>query len=603
MANRFPHIIKSNKGTQQPNNCIWFDTETKHRTDMNGKQYHYLWFGWAVYQRRKEGEKWCAPEWFRFTEINQFWEWVIEKTREKTRLYIFAHNGGFDLPVMNAFTQLPERDFILHSAIADAPPLVLTWKNGSRTIKFVDTLNIWRMPLAKIGESIGKRKIAMPLKSASTEEWDVYGKQDTEIIRCVVLAWLSFLRENDLGGFAPTLASQAMNAYRHRFMHTPIFITDRVQALEIDRESYLGGRTECFKMGVFRGDFYYLDFNSMYPSVMFTEEFPNKLLGTYARCTFQELKKWLDTKSVVAQVTINTEEPVYPIVQNGKLVFPVGSFKCVLAGPELSYALENHHIQTLGLCNVYTRAPLFKDFIAFMYTERMKAKADGDEVNTWLYKIMMNSLYGKFGQRGRRYEKEENCDPNDLQVWTELDVETGVITKWRSFGGITQQWIEEGESRESFPAIASYVTSFARLKLWGAINTAGRDNVYYCDTDSLVVNKCGYDLLRDNLSETTLGFLKLEKRLSYLDIRGPKDYTFNENHVVKGIRKNANWLTDTVAEQDYFVGLKGLMREYTLNAPVVYTINKVNVRNYTKGVIADNRDVLPFRLIADENSR
>lgn len=596
---RRPHIVKVNKAVQQPNNIIWFDTETKFNTTAGGVDIHHLWFGWACFQRREHGELWSLPEWFRFTNIDQFWTWVITKTRQKTRLYIFAHNGAFDLPVMDAFLELPSRGFLLKSAIADAPPLALTWKLGNRTIAFVDTLNIWRLPLSSIGESIGEPKLPMPTDTAPRAEWDTYGKQDTEIIRRVTLAWLAFLRQHDLGGFAPTLASQSMNAYRHRFMSHKIYITDRERALELDRASYLGGRTECFKIGEYKGEFFHVDVNQMYPSVMFEHEFPYKLLGTYSDVTFKELKNWLQTKAVVGEVTITTDAPVYPIVREGKLIFPVGTFECVLAGPELSYALEKGHVVEIGLCNVYAQAPLFRDYVAFMFVRRQEAKAANNDVDSWLFKIMINSFYGKWGQRGRRYETVGYCDPAILDTTPSINADTGKITKQRKFGGIHQVWVDEGESRESFPAIASYVTSHARLKLWEVICLAGRENVYYCDTDSVVLNALGRDRIAHLMHDTSLGFWKLEKTLSRIVLNGPKDYIFDNVKRVKGVRASAEWHTDSIATQAHFVGLRGLMNDYNLRAPVVFPVTKVQIRNYTKGIIQDNGDVLPLRLSSE----
>jgi len=209
---------------------------------------------------------------------------------------------------------------------------------------------------------------------------------------------------------------------------------------------------------------------------------------------------------------------------------------------------------------------------------------------------MMNSLYGKFGQRGRRFEIVDECDPNDVSTWSQIDADTKEITHWRSFGGIVQQWIDEGEGRESFCGIASYVTSFARLKLWNAIDLAGRDNCYYCDTDSLVINSAGYERVKHLMDPDKLGWWKLESIFKSLVLNGPKDYIFDDTKKVKGIRKNAIWHTDSIASQDYFVGLKGLIRSNNLANPVVYPITKVNARRYTKGVIDDDFNVLPLRL-------
>ncbi|MFQ6006779.1 MAG: DNA polymerase, partial [Woeseia sp.] len=489
------HYIQGNKSNEQPNNIVWFDTETKFKVRPDKRQYHYLWFGWACYQRRSCGEAWSQPQWYRFTSIDDFWTWCLDRARAKTRLYLMSHNGAFDLPVMHTFTELPARGFRLTSAIADAPPMILSWRCDKRTIKYVDTLNIWRLPLAKVGKSIGIAKLPMPKPNASKAAWDEYGKQDVEVIRQATIRWLRFLRANDLGGFSPTLASQAFKAYRHRFMPCKILIDTSIEPTTLAREAYLGGRCECFRIGTYRGEFYYLDVNSMYPSVMRDGYFPCKLLDYCDRPTHKELAKWLRTRAVVCDCVIDTREPAYPVLHQGRLCFPTGRFRCALTSPELEYALAQGHIVSMAWAAIYERAQLFKGFVDFSIGERHKAIAAGNETDSWFFKRMGNSLYGKFGQRGRRYDECDICDPNEVQVWTDIDLDSGEVKHYRKFGGIVQHWIDEGESRESFPAIAAHVTAYARQKLYAAIRQAGRRNCLYCDTDSLVVNRTGYSRL------------------------------------------------------------------------------------------------------------
>lgn len=591
---RIPHILKNNHSCESPANVIWFDTETKHKTDSEGRQHHYLWFGWACYQRREKGQTWSNPEWFRFDSIPVFWEWVNSKARKKTRLYLFAHNGGFDLPVMHAFTELPKMGFDMKSAVADAPPLVITWKMESRTIRFVDTLNIWRMSLAKIGESIGHDKLPMPAPKASKADWDAYGKQDTEIIRIACLEWWAFLIEFDLGGFAPTLASQAFNAYRHRFMHTPIFIDVKEKALALARSAYVGGRTECFNIGHMKGDFYYIDFNSMYPAVMQKEKFPFRLIGNYQRPTKKELADWQEHFSILAEVTITTDLPIYPVIRDKKLIFPIGTFKVTLAHPEYCEAVLRGHVDEVHQVCLYQSEQLFKSFIDTMYELRLKAKAENNETKSWLFKILQNSLYGKFGQRGRRFEEIDTCEPNLIEVWDEYDADTHELLKFRKFGGVVQQWIDEDESRNSFPAIAATVTSYARVKLFKAIEQAGFDNVFYCDTDSLVTNAIGFKRLSKLIDDKKLGYLKLEKRFTEMEIYSPKDYVFGNVCRTKGVKANALWLNRNTVEQDQFTGFKGLLRSKNLESPVVYKITKKLSREYNKGIVTKSGKVEPF---------
>lgn len=576
-----------------PSNCIWVDTETKYKLDGEGRQHHYLWFGWACYQRREKGKEWSKPEWLRFETIAEFWEWLNSKCRKKTRLYLFAHNGAFDLPVLHAFTEVPKLGFKLKSAVADAPPLILTWRGDKRTIKFIDTLNIWRQPLEQIGKMIGHKKLRMPDPDAPQADWNAYGKQDVEVIRQAVLAWLDFLVENDLGYFSPTLASQAFNTYRHRFMKTPIFIDAKDNALEISRAAYVGGRTECFKLGHHRGEFYYIDVNSMYPAVMRANLYPSRLVSVYGRPDTSELTKWAAMFTMVGEVDIKTTLPIYPVIMAGKLVFPIGEFTATLAHPELLCAIERGHAQKVHRVACYEKAELFTEFIDEIYAMRLKAKADGNAVQSWMFKILMNSLYGKFGQRGRRFETIDECDPNEIDAWLEVDADTGDVRNLRKFGGIVQEWISEDESRHSFPAIAATVTSYARQLLWDAIETAGRENLYYCDTDSMVVNRAGFDRIQHLMDDSRLGYWKLEETFSELTIYGPKDYVFGSTARTKGVRANALWLSPNRIEQDRFVGLKGLLREKNLTGPIVHKIEKQLSREYTKANVYADGSVSP----------
>jgi len=615
---RVPHYISHNKAAQIPSNCVWFDTETKQTKNEKQQDKHHLWFGYACYQRRLKGEKWEPEQWLRFDKIKPFWLWVTERARTKTRLYLFAHNGAFDLPVMNAFSELPKLDFELLNAIVDSGVLIITWckwdyfgadltvvdyekrKSMKRkriaTIKFVDTINIWGMPLEQIGDSIQLPKLPMPKKTASRQKWDAYGKRDVEVIRQAVLKWFKFLRDNDLGGFAPTIASQAMAAFRHRFMKHPIFIDCNQDALDVARQAYLGARTECFKIGHFTGEFYYLDFNSMYPSVMREHEFPCKLVGVYRHLNLKKLEEWRQYFDVIVDLDLQTNEAAYPLVHDDKLVFPVGRFSTLLCGPEFDYAMAHGHVTRIEAVAVYERAPLFKEFVDAIYALRAEAKRRDDYVGDWLAKHLLARFYGKFAQRGRVFETIGTCDPDIIEVIPDKIYGSDKVVMIRRFGGLVQELKYESESRESFPAISAFITSYARMKLYAAICKAERVNCYYCDTDSLVVNAQGYANLKDDLDDDKLGCLSLEKEFKDLTIYGLKDYTFDNISRTKGVRANALWLNEHKIEQVQFVGLAALMKTHQLSSPISFTQTKRLKRVYTKGHVLASGSVRPLRL-------
>lgn len=596
---RFAHYLHGNKASQIPSNVVWFDTETKPKVDADGREHHYLWFGYACYQRRTKETRWEPGQWCRFESIDAFWEWVIARCRKQTRLYLFSHNGGFDLPVVDAFIKLPEYGFKLTSAIVDDPPIILTWKKDGMTIRFVDTLNIWQLPLEVVGESIGVKKLPMPVASASPEKWDAYGKQDVEVIRQVCLAWFEFIRTNDFGGFSPTLASQAFNTYRHRFMKYPIFIDANEKAIDMSRKAYVGGRVECFKIGTYRGKFYYIDVNSMYPSVMQSGLFPSRLVGVYVRPSKVEIEQWLKDWCMIVECDIDTDQPAYPIIDNKKLIFPVGQFRVHLAKPEFEHAYRSGHVRKIHRVALYDASPLFKDYVDHIYALKLAAKQAGNEVQVWFYKRLLNALYGKFGQRGRVYETVDTCDPREVGVDIEINAETREVEHYRFFGGIVQKLRTEGESRDSFPAIAAHVTSYARLKLWLAKKQAGAENVYYCDTDSMVVSEQGFANLRCEIRSNTLGMWSVERELTDITLHGAKDYQFGTIVRTKGVRPSALWTDRNTVEQDHFIGIKGLMQLGTLSAPIVYKQTKHLKRIYSKGRVDPLGNVTPWNFPGD----
>lgn len=592
---RRPHYLKQNNSSEYPRHCVWLDTETDPVQIAPDTIKHVLKFGWACYRRRSRGHKWGKPQWYRFTTLEQFWLWLTEHIGPKEAYTLFAHNGSFDLPVLDAFNWLQDEGWQLKNAVIESPPIILKWTKDGRAIKFIDTLNIWRMSLAAIGESIGIPKMDFPDENASPEYWDAYGKNDVLIIMEAIIKWFDFLREHELGGFAPTLASQAMRAYRHRFMKHKILIDDDEIALGMARAAYHGGRTECFFIGEVKGPLYQLDINSMYPDVMHKENMPTKLIGVYRRVKHLELAKLLQSCSVVAEVTVEVDVPVFPQYIDGKLIFPVGTFDTVLTTPELKHGLENGYITAIDKVAIYEQAIIFKEYVDYCYNLRQQAKAKGDTAAWFYIKIMMNSLYGKFGQRGRIYETIEQVNSKAINAWTEIDADTMQVIHYRQFAGQVQQLIEEPESRDSHPAIAAHVTAYARMAMWHIYQQAGLENCYYSDTDCVVVNQTGFDRLHSLIDERTLGKLKLEQTIAHASIRGAKDYQFDSTERIKGVRKNATWLNTNTVQQEQWAGLKGLMAKGDLTAPTTKTLVKHLKRIYTKGQVSSSGRVVPYK--------
>jgi hypothetical protein len=152
------------------------------------------------------------------------------------------------------------------------------------------------------------------------------------------------------------------------------------------------------------------------------------------------------------------------------------------------------------------------------------------------------------------------------------------------------------ESYDSFPAIAAHVTAYGRAVLWRLMSLAGKGNYYYCDTDSLIVNATGFKRLRSEMSDTDLGKLKVVETMQRMAIYGLKDYETGQKVVTKGIRSNAEKLSDGVYRQDRWPSIQGMLRAGTSE---VYTVSKTVKhlsRTYEKGTVLPDGRVIPFVL-------
>lgn len=590
---RFMPLNRRNTG---PTRCIWVDTETLSTEESPGLDRHDLWFGWACYSRRHREGKWSEPEWFRFETPEEFWTWCLQHVPARTALYLFAHNAAYDLTILHCWESLRNLDWRLTGAVLDSPPFLATWRHERKVLKAVDSLNLWKVKLEELGEVVGVPKLEMPKDKTDRVAWDRYCKGDVTTLRAMCLKWWGWLKDEDMGSASVTLAAQALTTYRHRFLYHPIFLDNNPDALALSREGYSGGRTDCLTLGPVPMPAHLLDVCSMYPWVMQTEAYPVKLQLHTKRATRGDLERWLERRCVVARVTLSTPEPCYPCRVPGYLLFPVGRFETTLCTPELAHALKRGRVKRVHEAVVYDKAPIFREYVDEFYRRRLGYAEQGDKFGEEVCKLFLNSLYGKFGQRGWKTEIRVEVPWTGVWAWTEIDAETGKVYRMRALGGVLLVESQEGEAPYSHPAIAAHVTAWGRLRHWELLEAAGRDNVHYYDTDSVLVNDRGLERLSERIGQGELGSLKLERTWRTGTLFGPKDYERDGEHVTKGVRKKAVWIAPNQVEQEMWLGLKSLIMRGHTHAPLIRHQTRTLSRIYRKGVRLPSGRTRPWRL-------
>lgn len=152
-------------------------------------------------------------------------------------------------------------------------------------------------------------------------------------------------------------------------------------------------------------------------------------------------------------------------------------------------------------------------------------------------KIILNSLWGKFGQRGNMKQSKICYDPKDFySLLTNPRLEITDMFQCPKNKGVMELYYREIESTSKEPPntnvyIACFTTCHARLKLYDVLSTLG-DKVLYYDTDSVIYRhpKNTPTLTRgDYLGELTNELNDDDRYITEFVSTGPKSYCYRDN--------------------------------------------------------------------------
>lgn len=595
---RHEHIITELSRGLNRMRILFFDVETVTVEETESRCYQAFRLACVRLEVYYPGDGWKTTYKGSFTDEQTFLGWVDGLHRVKSILYIISANIWFDLRVSGLFMHLMKGEWCVKIFHSKGYTNILKLRKDEYNITCLNMQQFIPVSVKAMGEIVGLEKLDTEYDTEDMTELLTYCERDVDIIVEAFRLWIDYIKVNDLGKFSFTMAGQAFTAFRHRFMSKDIYIHANDLITEYERKTYYGGRVELFRHGVFDGHVVYkLDINSMYPGIMKTSNMPVKWVGTKYAPGKISLMYSLHRYLCYAHVALDTPEPAYPVKHKKKLIFPTGRFTTYLAPAELQYAYDNGHIESVEYLITYKPAIIFDDYIDYFYKLRLKYKAEGNKVFDFMTKRMMNSLYGKFGQKIDSMLFEEEVDEERYECLSVIDKDTGEWTKELTIGHSRKVYKEAAEEGyNSFVAIAAQVTSLARIQLWKLIKKCGIENMYYCDTDSLFVNQAGFMALSDDIDNKALGMLGVEDVTNHLELYGPKDYVFGSEKVIKGIRKDAKITFDGGYSQISFPGFKGDLK-HGLDKPYgIVKVTKHLKREYTKGICNQDGTVTPLAL-------
>jgi hypothetical protein len=643
-TNHFHEFRKIDKFVMQ-NDFVFVDTETTSIKEV-GIEKLYFKLGCSIFWKRDKNQIIKKSYWY---QPNLFWDDLENRySKDVKSIIMFAHNCYFDFKILNGFRELFKRKWFLENHYIKGTTFIMTFKKRINkslvyTLHLWDTLNYIRKPLEDIGLSVGFPKLKVNFDNVNDMDLEIYCKRDTEIIYQFIKKLINFLLMNDLSKLRATIGSLSFSAFRHKFYNpelNKIYIHNWKRAIKLERESYKGGITDNFKLGTFN-NVYKTDINSMYPSIMKTKKVPTKLVfnGSQALYGSNKLNKIYEfaiknNYVCIINATIQLEKDNAYILKtvNGKSVFTYGIFKISICQPEIDFVKKYGKIIQIHELNVYEANNIFNDFVDFFYSLKKEYSKKGNKIDTEISKLFLNNQYGKWGQKDIEYElvkrdskffnenreilmlmferKEKLILDNDIcYLGTIMNIAEVYIIDKRVYALKKTN----KNSLESFVAISSFITSYSRMLLIKYLKIAKRDNVYYCDTDSLFMNKKGYENLLNNdlVDNFKLGYLKNEglvkasfyapKFYDYVDMKDVGIFeVFLKNRKCKGIKKGSTLIMENSKLATYEISIwekfKADLKKGHLSEQLILDGIKTANKTYTKGKVDKNGKVIPYSI-------
>lgn len=462
--------------------------------------------------------------WIFYTK-KEFYE-ILAKQRIKN---VYAHNLDFDAIKIRDKSSVENTTNVIYA--------------GGSLLKFTDEKNInWfdsycllKSSVSNLGQALGYKKLDTPdkfinpsTKTKNINQTDIkYCKRDCKIV-------MEFLKIafNIIGTQKLTIASASMFIFRKQFLKQELVISELHSNF---KDSYYGGRVEAFYLGKVNAKV--VDINSLYPYVMRITPLPHpSFLKETSNLDLQEFTTILNRFEGCAEVVIyhpKTKIGLIPYRHNGKLIFPYGLIEGTYNFNELRFAVSQGCVLKQVKKVTYSKVKLFNFFTPFVeHFYNLKNTSKGAE--KLFYKFILNSLYGKFGERKhneRIYLEAKELNENVRQLEKSNDKYKVVQVK-RNYYYIDIERVKKDPPIHQVYTICSYITSAARLELTKEL-VKNSEAVLYCDTDSIALSTDFKGKLSTRLGDWSFESYEISK------IYGNKYYKTNNGLKIKGVPKRA----------------------------------------------------------------
>lgn len=574
------HYIKPNETTTVPRRLIFVDTESYNARNPFG--HTQSWALAVACYRSQRPDRAPSEQWATYDDPEMLWREVDAYVGKSGRTVLWTHNLGYDARIAEIFQVLPALGFTLVAHNLIGKGCWLMWRRGRASLTMVDSTSVFPCELVRLGVHLRLPKL--PLPPASAHGVGLYSRcwRDVEILRGAVLAYLDWLEAQDLGNWQLTGAGQSWATFRHRFMDRRLLVHDDVDALAAERRAMWTGRCEAFWHGALGFQVVHeWDLSLAYARIARDHSVPVRLLGPMpAEYEWQRVLA-METTALLAECTVTTEVPVVPTHEDGRILWPVGTFQTTLWDVEIKAAIDAGATVTVHKGWLYRKAPALK-----AWAEWIIAQLDnlGELKDHWLYIVLKHwarALIGRFAMTYTKWEPYAEAPTSTVRAHHVYDTESSETFRTVQIGRTI--WRDAGvrEWGESMPMVTGYIQAIARVRLWTIITEAPQGSVLYADTDSVLVTDMHSADMQAVADRYPHWGLRLKRSWQGFAVWGPRQIVTGESVRIAGVPSKAHRVEPRTFQGEVWESLQGAITKGRPGA--------VHIRNRTWTVVGKDR--------------
>lgn len=544
--------LRRNDKVWTPPCVITFDTETWRKQRGDGEDQRLRLWCARLDDRRQQHHAPSEVARGQGTDGGQLAALIDGWMSGRQVAWLYAHNLGYDLTTSNLVAHLCAIGWTVDSCSSEPDYLFLVMSRGRHKVTMTDLHHLLPMRLASVGELLGMDKWRMPDETAPDNAWYEYCSRDVDVLACGVLALMEHWDTYSLGNWSLSGAACGFRAMRHMLPPKSITLIEDQAASDNERAAIYGGRRYCWRHGTLPvGRYSELDFTAAHATVMASHPMPVKRGPWFDSLPPDHMA--IDGKYavVIAECEVITDVPRFPCRAGGRVWYPVGRFKTVLASPEIAYARDTGCLVSIGRGQFHYTSSVFRPFFTRVLETGNPAQVAYPRIVAAMWKQWGRSVVGKFAQRGYKTEDTGMLTVKEWFYERAMDAASGEQYWLVHYGGRIHRCRQAGDGTNAYPAVLALVESYERVALAKASELLGPSVSIQCDTDGIWIDTgalesgvptgLGFDLAdMDRRARVDVALATVNGQLDGLQLRekhtvqrmeilGPQNYTAGQH--------------------------------------------------------------------------